>query len=239
MLAQYYKMKLRHLLFSILFLSTHFLFAQDWITTEITDFTTIQFPKPTDYNETQSESIISTFTEDAIYSVSYRLFNDEQSAQIENGLIQHFYDGVVNGIIDASKAKLLEKETCKINGVEGVEVTYLAPPHPQIPSKRVKRVFYVNKYVIHINYWQITKDDAVAEKNKKRFFESFTIKKAIPTTQNTTNTALSDTKNLENNNLTEENSSNSNLLNWEGILTILILLAIIIGIILLIRYFKK
>jgi len=228
-------MKLKYILISLFFFALNISFAQDWITTEITDFTAIEFPKPTDYNESQSESIISTFTGDAIYSVSYRLLPDDQSSQIENGLLQNFYDGVVNGIIDASKAKLQSKANCTANGFNGIDITYLAPPHPKIPSKRVKRIFYINKYVIHINYWQLTKDAGLAEKNKKRFFDSFTIKKTAAASKPTTASLQKNTEAIIN----IKNESSEGWFTLSGITSLLILLAIIIAIILLIRFFKK
>ncbi len=169
-------MNLNTKLFTALLFIVNFAFGQDWITTKITDFATIDFPVESELNESYGETIFSVTDVNAIYVVSLRKLTDQQSQQISKDQIPDLYEGVLRGAIQAANAELISKKNIDVNGILGVEIEYVAPHHPELPSQRFKRIVYINKHIINIDFWPFAKQQDLSNAYKGQFFDSFSFR---------------------------------------------------------------
>uniref|UniRef100_UPI00404AE1C9 zinc ribbon domain-containing protein n=2 Tax=Gelidibacter sp. TaxID=2018083 RepID=UPI00404AE1C9 len=149
--------------------------SQNWISTEITDFAKIDFPSESQLDESNGEFVFSVVDENAIYMVQSKKLNSQQRPQIKENEISEFYEGVVSGTLNAANAELISSRDLLINGIPAIEIEYLVPSNPNLPSQRFKRIIYVNQHLINIDYWPITEHLDISKANKKQFFDSFTV----------------------------------------------------------------
>jgi ribosomal protein L40E len=223
-------MNLKNKLLILILFICNINYAQDWIKTDITDFSSINFPIASELTETPREIVYTANDEFAFYIVSLRKLTDQQSSLITKEEIPDLYQGFANGAIDAVNGEIISKNNITILGIPALELEYYAPDNPQLPSQRFKRIIYVNQNVISIDFWPLTKEKDVVNEKKIKFFNSFLIN---------SNKAENSVK------VTNENNSNkTNLASERGLIVgqaifYLFLFAILIGLFLLIRYLLK
>tara|TARA_R110000850_G_scaffold16697_1_gene51730 strand:- start:73487 stop:74257 length:771 start_codon:yes stop_codon:yes gene_type:complete len=203
--------------------------AQDWVKTDITDFASINFPVESELTKTQGETIYFAEDEFAFYIVTIRKLSDQQSSKITQKELTDIYQGVVQGTLDASNAEIVSMNEIILQNIPALELEYYAPANPNLPSQIFKRIIYVNKHIINIDFWTLTDQKDIANEKKIEYFNSFLINlkevKNVSTIQNDT----SDEFNLE----------------YEigfiigQIIFYVLLIALLIGIFLLIRYLLK
>ncbi len=148
-------------------------FSQDWIKTDITDFASINFPIIAELSETEEKTIFSTSDESAIYIVSISKLTDKQSARLTKDEIPRLYQGVAEGAAKAANADIVSMKEVMISGLPALELEYYAPTNPDLPNQRFKRILYVNQHVISIDFWPLTSLNDISNKNKTKFFNSF------------------------------------------------------------------
>lgn len=223
-------MNLKNKLLILILFICNLNYAQDWIKTDITDFSSINFPVASELTETPRETVYTSDDEFAFYIVSIRKLTDQQSSRITKEEIPNLYQGFANGAIDAVNGKIISKNEITILGIPALELEYYAPDNPQLPSQRFKRLIYVNQNIISIDFWPLTKEKDVANEKKSKFFNSFLIN---------SNKAENSVK------VTNENNSNkTNIASETGFIVgqaifYIFLFAILIGLFLLIRYLLK
>jgi len=210
---------------------TNIVFGQDWITTEVTSFATIDFPAKSEVIENNGETIFNATDENAYYVVSIRKLTDQQHLQIGKDQISNLYEGMLRGVVNAANAELISKKNVDVQGILGVEIEYSAPPHPELPSQRFKRIVYINQHIFSIDFWPFAAQQELSNAYKTQFFESFSfrldqnIKNEVETTEKIDDSA---------------NSSAEDFGYLIGqILFFLVFLGLLIGIILLIRFFIR
>ena len=168
-------MNLKNKLLILILFICNLNYAQDWIKTDITDFSSINFPVASELTETPRETVYTSDDEFAFYIVSIRKLTDQQSSRITKEEIPNLYQGFANGAIDAVNGKIISKNEITILGIPALELEYYAPDNPQLPSQRFKRLIYVNQNIISIDFWPLTKEKDVANEKKSKFFNSFLI----------------------------------------------------------------
>ncbi|MEM7487423.1 MAG: hypothetical protein AAF348_19630 [Bacteroidota bacterium] len=168
-------MKLTIKFFVSLFLLWNFTFAQDWIKTTIADFATVEFPEQTQLTENNGSVVYTLFNDDAVYMVNVTEIPGRTSSSLTEDELLDFYEGAIMGVLESSDGELISAEEFEMDGMIGMEMHYLAPPHPELPEQRFKRIFNIDKYVIHMDFWSGSGQSEDAGEIRKRFFSSLTI----------------------------------------------------------------
>jgi len=216
------------LLILFLFLAVNS-YTQEWVKTELTDFISIAFPNESEVNQVQKTTVYSTDDEFAYYFVSISKISDEQSAGITNENLYELYNGVADGNSSAANAEIVTTKKILLQDFPALEIELLAPEQPKLPSRRFKRIVYINQSIISIEFWPFNSEKEGTIESKMKFFNSFLI----------------DTKKVEN---ISSNNSNTGLINSAAykigfiigqVLFYIFLIAVIVGVILLIRYLIK
>lgn len=224
-------MKLTSRLCVALFFIGNFVLGQEWITTDINEFITIEFPVESELVENNGETAFTAKDDYAFYMVSLKNLADKRNQQLKNEELSNFYQGVINGSLGASNGELIYKKEIEINGVSGIEIEYRTPPHAQIPSQRFKRLVYLNKHLVIIDFWPLASQQDLLNDKMNKFFGSLSVSLDI---------------NLENE--IEDASNTDDSAYSKGysigyfigqIVGVLFFIGILIGIILLIRYFIR
>src|SRR5690606_6861449 len=100
---------------------------------------------------------------------------DQQTSQISKDDIPTIYQGVVNGTLEAANAELISINEINIQGFPAVELEYRAQSNPELPSQRFKKVIYLNKSIISIDFLPLNNQMDVSNEMKEKFFNSFSI----------------------------------------------------------------
>ena len=213
--------------FILLFIFTaNIIYAQDWVKTNLTEFASISFPIESKLIETQKETVYTAEDEFGFYIVSIRKLTDQQSSQITKDDIPNLYQGVAQGVMDASNGEIVSMNEIFIQKIPALELEYNAIANPELPSRRFKRIIYLNQNIVIIDFWPLTNQKDVTNENKIKYFNSFLIN-SIEIEKNST--------------LVNQESDNYNAGYEIGfiigqIFFYVILLTFLIGIFLLIRY---
>ena len=168
-------MKLSLQYFFILFFISGLNYSQDWVKTEISDFASIDFPVKSELTKTQNKTVFSANDGFAIYIVSLSKLTNSQSAQITKDQILNLYKGVANGAVSAAKAELISSNEITIDNNPALDLEYYTSANPNLPSKRFKRIIYINKTIISIDAWVLTDQKKIFQEKKSQFFNSFSI----------------------------------------------------------------
>jgi len=217
-------------LFLLLLFVCNINYSQDWIKTDITDFTSIDFPVTSELTDTNRETVYTADDEFAFYMVSLRRLTDQQSSRITKEQIPDLYQGFANGAMEAVNGKIISKDEITILGIPALELEYYAPENPQLPSQRFKRIIYVNQNIISIDFWPLTKEKDVANEKKAKFFNSFKINSAK---------VVNNVQASKENNYSKKNIASETGFIVGQVIFYLILIAFFIGLFLLIRYLIK
>ena len=212
-------------LFYIFFIICNFSFSQQWITTEITNFATIDFPLNSERNEVQNQVIFHVTDDSASYNVSLRKLNKQQNNQVQ----QEFYENVLKGTLDAANAELISQTNVYTNGLQGLEFKYLVSKNSAAPGLRYKRVFYANQHIINIGFIPLLDINENLEQKKQHFFNSFALKL--------------DKVEEQQNSSTHSNNSNDQSFKIGYLigqaLVFLIIIGVLVGIVFLIRFLTR
>ncbi len=168
-------MRLTYLLPVFFFLIFNINFSQEWVKTEITEFASIKFPFQSELTKTQSEIVFVSEDENAYYLVNIKELGDEQSSRISKLDLTNFYKSIAKGAIASTNGKLIEMNKIEIQGIPAVELEYEAISSNNLPNKRFKRIIYYNQTIFSIDFWPLTGQKDIIDKNKSKFFESFSV----------------------------------------------------------------
>lgn len=224
-------MKLTNKFLILSFFIANISYAQDWVKTDITDFASINFPIESKLTKNQVETVYSAEDEFAFYIVSIRKLTDQQSSQITQKDIPSLYQGVVQGTMDAAKAKIISMNEIILQNTPALELEYNASANPNIPSHRYKRIIYINKNIINIDFWPLTNEKNIISEKKTKYFNSFLI--------NLNKNEVSKTPIIKNDNTDKSNSGFEIGVLIGQIAYYIALIVFLIGIFLLIRYLLK
>ena len=223
-------MNLKFRLLILLLFFVNICFSQDWITTNISDFTSVKFPSESQLTEANGETVFFAQDEYAYYIASVRKISNYQSTNISKENIQNLYEGFAKGTIEAAGGTITSKKEIEIQNRPALELEYIADSNPNLPSKRFKRIIYINQSLISIDFWLIKTEDKIADERKAKFFNSIEF-----TSSNLGNSLES--KNESNKNETDSLVKTSFFIGQ--IIFFLFLVGIIIGIVFLIIYLAK
>lgn len=222
-------MKLTNKLFILLIFIANITYAQDWVKTDITEFASIDFPVKSELIETQRETVYNAKDEFAFYIVSIRKLTDQQSSQITNEDIPNIYRGVADGAIASANAELVSMNEIYIQKIPAVELEYYAQSNPDLPSQRFKRIIYLNKSIISIDFWPLTNQNELTNEKKEKYFNSFLIN----------SNDVDKTSKLVSQDVDKSNTDYDSGFVIGQIIFYIILIAFLIGIVLVIRYLLK
>lgn len=204
-------------------------FSQNWITTRIVEFASIDFPVDSEQISNYGEIIFSARDENAVYLVTVKKITDTHSDEI-NGQLSLFYDIVTDGALKAADGKITSQEDVDIDGYRGLEIEYETPFNQNLPSRRFKRILYVKKHLFIIDFWPFSEQETISGEYKSHYFNSFSID-------------LNET--IENESDTTVSNNPTSTFGYQmgyvfGVITsLLLLVGILIGAIFLLRYFSK
>ena len=169
-------------------LITNISFSQEWAKTELADFASIEFPIAPVKTNTNGGIDYSASDDIGVYRV---MIYDLGNPRITESGLPEFYEGVISGAMEAANGEMLEKKEFKLNGIIGVEITYIANSNPQLPNLRYKRMLVANNNLINYEFWTYKENEQLAITNKDKFFDSITIsnKKGIAPEKKDTNNA--------------------------------------------------
>ncbi|MAZ73279.1 MAG: hypothetical protein CMC70_09035 [Flavobacteriaceae bacterium] len=222
-------MKLILKLIMLLLVTANSIHAQEGIPTNITKFATINFPTESKVIETQRETVYTAEDEFGYYIASTVKFTNQQSSQITKESLQTLYQGVAQGAIDAANAEVVSMDEVFIQDIPALEMEYNAPSNSGMPSKRFKKIIYVDQHIITLDFWPVTSQKNLVNENKTKFFNSFSVN-AVETEQPST---------------VQNNQENTTDIAYEtGFLIgkisfFVVLLVLLAGVILLVRYFIR
>nr|WP_321235313.1 hypothetical protein [uncultured Psychroserpens sp.] len=221
-------MKITNRLFLLFILLANITNAQDWVKTDITNFSYINFPVESQLTETSNEKVYSAEDEVAFYIVSIRKLTDQQSSRITHKDIPSLYQGVAQGAMDAANAEIVSMNDIIVQTIPALELEYNAPNNSGLPIQRFKRIIYTNQNIISVDFWPLSSEKDITNKKKAAFFNSLLI--------NSTE--------VENNITVTDDTSKTSIASETGFLVgkvifYLILIAFLIGIFLLIIYVIK
>ncbi|MBB3125304.1 hypothetical protein FHS04_002860 [Mesoflavibacter sabulilitoris] len=203
----------------VILLISNLSFSQEWSKTRLNNLASIEFPNTPDKTNKNGGVYYSTSDDIGVYVVVIK--NIGKPEMTESGLPE-FYEGVTSGTLAATEGDLLEKSEFQLDGIKGVEISYLANYNPQLPNLRYRRMLVVNNNLISFEFWTFEENEELASKNKDKFFNSIDV----------SNAKIAELKNPENE---EENSAYESGFLIGKVVFYLFIIGLIIGGILLIR----
>lgn len=229
-------MKLTNKLLVVFIFTVNIIFAQEWVKTEITDFASINFPVESELTETSREMVYTAEDEFAYYIVSVRKLNEQQSSRITQNDIPNLYQGVVQGTMDATNGEVVSMNDIRVQKLPVLELEYNVITNSNLPNQRFKRIFYINQFIISIDYWPLTNQKNITNEIKAKYFDSFKFNSnEIDNTSTTDAIVLNDTNGDE---IAYNNGYEIGYFIGK-IIFYLLLIAIVIGLIVLIRRLVK
>lgn len=147
--------------------------GQDWSTTQLKDFASIDFPKQPDKNTIQNNTIYLYSDSSGIYMVQVKDLTAQQTLLTNSS---QFYQKFIEGAIATSKGKLVAQKEIEIGGLKGMEIKVTVENEEKLPDTRYTKMVLVNNYLISANFWtnSAIQNDAVT--NKDYFFVSLSVK---------------------------------------------------------------
>ncbi len=222
-------MKLANRLYLCLLFFGNFTFSQSWVKTDITDFASIQFPIASELTETEMETVFSASDATAVYIVSIRKLTSQQSAQITKDEVPNLYQGVARGAVEAARGEIVSMNEITIDEIPGLELEYQTDANHELPGQRFKRIIYVNRNIISIDFWPLAEQSDLLIENKTKFFNSVSI--------NADETeSIGESINADN---TETSTAYETGFLLGQILFYVLLIAVLLGLFLLVRYLIK
>ncbi|MGV6830523.1 MAG: hypothetical protein ACWA5P_03045 [bacterium] len=227
-------MKLTSKLLLLFLFIIHNAVGQDWVTTPIADVASVSFPAPSEITGTPNEIVYVSEDEDAYYLVVIQKLSAQESAGITKAEIPEFYNGIVQGAMDATNGTVISVNNIEIQNNPALEVAYEVPPNNNLPTQRFKRILYANQTIINIDFWPLKSLNPTINKKKARFFKSFKLSA-------TNSTYIAEETNPVFDEDQEESLRKSYNIGYRvgQIIFYLVLVLVIIGIILLIRRLVK
>lgn len=222
-------MKFASKLFILFVLIANISYSQDWVKTDITDFASIDFPVKSELIKTQTETVFNAKDDFAFYVVSIRRLTNQQSSQITKEDIPTIYQGVADGAIAAANGELVSIDEIYIQKIPAVALEYNAQSNPELPSKRFKRIIYIDQHIISIDFWPLANQTDITNEKKAKYFNSFLINSSE---NEKTSTAINEESDIY------KKGYNIGLVIGQ-VFSYIVLIAFLIGIIFLIRYLIK
>lgn len=213
----------------LLFLISNVVLGQEWVKTDIANFATIDFPTQSIIEKSPNETMYTANDSIAVYVVNSKKIDEKIIAQLTIDQIPKLYEGVVDGTLSASNAKLTSKKEFIVNKIEGIEIEYVSSSNPSLPSQRFTRIIYTNQHLLIINFWAYNANNNLADKIKEKYFNSFSLN--LDKIDNTQQNSASDKQ-------SEHIVSKIGYKVGQG-LAYLMIIGVILGIVFLIRYFLK
>lgn len=161
---------------TVVFISiSFFLYGQDSYKQNLESFATINFPSKPDFVDTLGQKAYKYSDEDAIYYILIFDSSMQKDFQLNEGRLDEFYNGYVNGVIKASNGKLVSKNMFDINGVRGVEIEYNSISNPNLPDLGFQKVLFFNRTIITVNFLTLSKNKLSTQNKRNKYFDSFVV----------------------------------------------------------------
>ncbi|WP_316791736.1 hypothetical protein [Pedobacter frigoris] len=175
------------ILFSLLFSICH-VKGQSTYKQNLSDIFSVVFPSKPIQTDTMDCKTYVCRDSNAVYLAIIK--NPITFLQPLLGLnLNNKYDGCVNGVLSATKGKLISRNAFEINGVKGVDIEYTTTINPNLPSLRFERFIFTNQFTFSFHFWTSPEHKLATKKERDRFFNSLLLIADKKTIQGNKNSA--------------------------------------------------
>jgi len=158
----------------IIISSTALTKAQNSHKISISKFATINFPSAPLIFDTLGVKTYRYSNDFADYLVAVKDMTKIDGFYLRAENLKDFYRGLEESTLEGDKAKLISKKPFIVNGLEGIEMTYLGLT-PSLPDLKFKRAIFINGIVISIDFMTSVEDKLQTQAERELFFNSFSI----------------------------------------------------------------
>jgi ABC-type glycerol-3-phosphate transport system permease component len=159
----------------LLLFSAIFVFAQNPYKQNLVDLATITFPQKPETLDTLGHNTAQFIDSTAIYSAVTRELDSDRLLQIHSDKLSEFYDGNIQGFLDAAQGKLIIKKTFEMDGLKGVEIEFITTANPNLPDLRFARFILVNNTLITVYFMTSSENRQATQTARTQFLNSLTI----------------------------------------------------------------
>lgn len=159
----------------LLLFSAIFVFAQSPYKQNLVDLATINFPQKPEKFDTLGNNLAQVIDSIAIYSASTRELDSDQLLQIHSDKLSEFYDGNIQGFLDAAQGKIISKKPFELDGLRGVEIEFITTANPNLPDLRFARFILVNNTLITVYFMTWSENKQATQTARTQFLNSLTI----------------------------------------------------------------
>lgn len=151
-----------------------FAFAQGGYKQDLNNLISVNFPAKPESMDTLGQKIYKFTDSDAFYMALVKEHSVEDLL-ISTNKLSEFYDGTINGVLGASKGRLISKKAFTVAGLKGVEIEYVTTANPALPDLRFNRMLLINNTFISLNCLTLSKNKQATEAVRKHFFNSIAL----------------------------------------------------------------
>ncbi len=147
--------------------------AQESYQQEIANLATIMFPAAPGIQHISGRQVYSFAGESAIYVVTVTDIGNTGMVMEGESDLDEFYEGVVKGVMNAAKGKLISKKKVMVNGLKGIDIEYVSDTNPNLPALRFQRSVFFNNKSFAISFWTTPENKNSTAHERNTFFNSF------------------------------------------------------------------
>ena len=165
-----------HIIVIILFFSTlNQATAQEGYKQNLANLISINFPSKPEANDTLGQQTFHYSDANATYVVVTIDLSKNKHVELKSSELDEFYKGNVNGVLEASKGKLISEKPFEIDGLKGLDIVYKSSSNPLLPDLRFKRILFLNGVVLAIDFWTLSENELKTKPERDKFFNSIAI----------------------------------------------------------------
>lgn len=101
--------------------------------------------------------------------------DSDRLLQIHSDKLSEFYDGNIQGFLDAAQGKLIIKKPFEMDGLKGMEIEFVTTANPNLPDLRFARFILVNNTLITVYFMTSSENRQATQTARTQFLNSLTI----------------------------------------------------------------
>jgi hypothetical protein len=162
------------------------MFSQTVYKQSLFELATIEFPGKPDIIDTLGTHNYRYVSDSALFIVQILPIDDESSKSLEAQELDKIYDGVISGIVERAKGKILMKKNITVNSFRGVDMELKMNLGIDKPDLTSYRLLYLNSSLLNLSFWRYSNINNQSLEDKKNiFFNSLVLNSKYLETQNT------------------------------------------------------
>ena len=149
--------------------------ASDWVRQNVSDFCTFDFPVTPTVTDINGRTDYLYVTDSCYYLVKFTTIARNNIIR-DSATLFNFYVGITKGILKGETATELRKDPILINGLQAMELQYVAADQHRQPITVCSHILLANRKLIVYTFSAPYRKYEDQKNLKERFFASFTLK---------------------------------------------------------------